>query len=82
MSDKYRSDWENIVNRRIPYNNTAFFKDKYTQIANVYVKNLGSKPLDSAKILYTVWYERDGNLSQKEMEPNLAKFMQNMSVKE
>lgn len=82
LSDKYRSDWENIVNRRIPYNNTAFFKDKYTQIANVYVKNLGSKPLDSAKILYTVWYERDGNLSQKEMEPNLAKFMQNMSVKE
>lgn len=82
MSDSFRSDWENLVHRRMPYDKVSFFKDKSTAIATVYTKNAPAKGLDAAAVLYNVGYMRDGNFDQKEMEAKLDKFMENLSVLE
>jgi hypothetical protein len=74
MSDTYRSDWENLVNTKMPYNKVSFIQDKMTTIATVYTRDINLKNLDSASILYDVGHMKDGNIGQKEMETDLDSF--------
>jgi serine protease Do len=84
LGDEYQSSWENMVERRFPYNRSAYFKDKVTIISATY--NRGS-PLEkgdvsSISVLYTVGYVKEGNVDQKEMEAKLEMFMRNLVVYE
>jgi len=81
LSDKDRKDWEDIVNRRMPYNKTSFFKEVSTIIATVYTQKTVEK-LAVAPLLYTVLYGLDGNIDQKTVEGKLDRFVQNLAVKE
>ncbi|HKZ17384.1 MAG TPA: trypsin-like peptidase domain-containing protein [Geobacteraceae bacterium] len=82
MSDTYRSDWENLVNTKMPYNKVSFIQDKMTTIATVYTRDINLKNLDSASILYDVGHMKDGNIGQKEMETDLDSFVRNMTMYE
>ena len=81
LSDKDRKDWEDIVNRRTPYNKTSFFKDTRTMIGTVYTQKTVEK-LAAAPLLYTVFYGLDGNVDQKTVEGKLDRVVQNLVVKE
>jgi hypothetical protein len=80
LGDEYQSSWENMVERRFPYNRSAYFKDKITIISATY--NQGSQlekgDESSIPVLYTVGYVKEGNVDQKEMEAKLEMFMRNM----
>jgi serine protease Do len=80
LGDEYQSSWENMVERRFPYNRSAYFKDKITTISATY--NQGSQlekgDVSSIPVLYTVGYVKEGNVDQKEMEAKLEMFMRNM----
>jgi serine protease Do len=84
LGDQYQSNWENMVERRFPYNRSAYYKDKVTIISATY--NLGSKlgkgEAPSGSVLYTVGFMKQGNVGQKEMEAKLETFMRNLAVYE
>ena len=84
LGDEYQSSWENMAERRFPYNRSAYFKDKVTIISATY--NRGSQlekgDVSSSPVLYTVGYIKEGNVDQKEMEAKLEMFMRNLVVYE
>jgi len=82
MSDNFRSDWENLVNRRMPYDKVSFFKDKTTAIMTVFTKGVSATELDRAPVLYNVGFVKTGSIEQKEMAPILDKFMENLAIYE
>ena len=84
LGDEYQSSWENMVERRFPYNRSAYFKDKVTIISATYHRGspLEKGDVSSISVLYTVGYVKEGNVDQKEMEGKLAMFMRNLVVYE
>ena len=84
LGDEYQSNWENMVERRFPYNRSAYHKDKITVISTVYhwidPSEKGAAP--SGSVLYTVGLIKDGNVDQKEMETKLEMFVRNLIVYE
>ncbi len=77
LSDKYRDDWNNIVIQKFPFNKSAYYKDKTTNIATIIKKSDVKIP-----ILYSVVYSKDGKAEQRKMEARLDKFIQNLTVYE
>lgn len=82
LSDAYRSDWDNLVNARMPYNKVSFFQDKMTTIAMPYTRGIDPEKLDSAHVLYDVVHLKDGNVEQKEMEKEIDRFAEGVTVYE
>ena len=82
MSDTYQSEWKNVTNEKYPYNNSSFYNDNRTVIAIVHKKDMQSRKLKSAALLYTVGYTRDGKVGQKTMKEKLNNFMKNLDVYE
>jgi len=82
MSDAYRSDWDNLVNARMPYNKVSFIQDKMTTIFMPYAKGTNLKKLGSANVLYDVGHIKDGNVEQKEMEKEIDRFVKGVTVYE
>jgi serine protease Do len=84
LGDEYQSSWENMVERRFPYNRSAYFKDKVTIISATYHRGsqLEKGDVSSSPVLYTVGYFKEGNVDQKEMEAKLEMFMRNLVVYE
>lgn len=84
LGDEYQSSWENMVERRFPYNRSAYFKDKVTIISATYHRGspLEKGDVSSSPVLYTVGYVKEGNVDQKEMEAKLEMFMRNLVVYE
>lgn len=82
LDDKFRGKWENIVQRRHPYNRTAFFDERRTLIADVAVPGSGPKDLARAPLLYTVYYGTDGTVEQKVALERLERFRANLDVRE
>jgi hypothetical protein len=84
LGDQYQSIWENMVERRFPYNRSAYYKDKVTIILTTY--NQGSKSgkgdVPPGSVLYTVGFIKQGNVDQKEMEAKLEMFMRHLVVYE
>ncbi|HVP77255.1 MAG TPA: serine protease [Thermodesulfobacteriota bacterium] len=84
LGDEYQSNWENMVERRFPYNRSAYHKDKMTVISTIYQwtdpSEKGAAP--SGSVLYTVGLIKDGNVDQKEMETKLEMFVRNLIVYE
>lgn len=81
LADKDRQDWDNISNRRMPFNKSSFTSDKYTTIGTVYTQQ-AAENLASAPLLYTVFYGMSGNLEQKTVAEKLDKFTQDLVIKE
>lgn len=77
LSDKYQGDWNNIVMQKFPFNKSAYYKDKTTNIATIMKKSDVKTP-----VLYSVVYSKDGKAGQREMESRLDKFIQNLTVYE
>jgi len=82
LSDAYRSDWENLVNARIPYNKASFFQNKTTNIGLPYTRGISPGNLASASVLYDVGHVKDGNVEQKEMEKEIDRFVGGLTVHE
>ena len=84
LGDQYQSNWENMVERKFPYNRSSYYKDKVTIISTTY--NRGSqtakKEEASGSVLYTVGFIKQGNVGQKEMEAKLEMFMRNLVIYE
>ena len=84
LGDQYQSNWENMVERRFPYNRSAYHKDKMTVISTIYHWTDPSKKdaALSGSVLYTVGLIKEGNVDQKEMETKLEMFVRNLIVYE
>jgi hypothetical protein len=84
LGDQYQSNWENMVERRFPYNRSVYHKDKITLISTIYSPSGKSEKEDapSSSILYTVGFIKEGNVDQKEMEAKLDLFMGNLVIYE
>lgn len=84
LGDQYQSNWENMVERKFPYNRSSYYKDKVTIISTTY--NRGSqaakKEEASGSVLYTVGFIKQGNVGQKEMEAKLEMFMRHLVIYE
>ena len=82
LGDQYQSNWENMVERRFPYNRSAYYKDKVTLISTTYNRSSrsGKGDVPSGSVLYTVGFIKQGNVDQKEMESKLEMFMRNLVV--
>lgn len=80
IRDKYKSEWEKMVGRKMPYNKTSFFKDKSSVIATVYSGNIPEGKLEAATVLYHLGYMKEGTHGQKEMEGALESLMKNITV--
>jgi hypothetical protein len=84
LGDQYQSNWENMLERKFPYNRSSYYKDKVTIISTTY--NRGSqaakKEEASGSVLYTVGFIKQGNVGQKEMEAKLEMFMRNLVIYE
>ena len=84
LGDQYQSNWENMVERKFPYDRSAYYKDKVTIISTT---NCGDgqgakKEAFSSSVLYTVGFIKEGNVSQKEMEAKLEMFMRHLTIYE
>ena len=84
LGDQYQSSWEDVVERRFPYNRSAYYKDKVTIISTTYdgSSKSGKGEAPSRSIQYTVGFIKQGNVDQKEMEAKLEMFMRNLVVYE
>jgi len=76
LGDQYQSNWENMVERKFPYDRCAYFKDKVTVISTT--KYGGGQ--DS--VLYTVGFIKEGNISQRDMDAKLEMFMRHLTIYE
>jgi len=84
LGDQYQSNWENMVERKFPFNRSAYHKDKITLISTIYNGNgiSGKDEALSSSVLYTVGFVKQGNVDQKEMESKLDVFMRNLVIYE
>ena len=84
LGDQYQSNWENMVERRFPYNRSAYYKDKMTLISTTYHSSSKSEKGEAlpGSVLYTVGFIKEGNVDQKEMAAKLEMFMRNLVVYE
>jgi serine protease Do len=80
MSDDDKRYWGNLVEGRIPYHETAFFRDEYTYIGKVLSRK--ADPADASKLLYSLIYCDDGNQTQAVMKPQLDRFSKQVKLKE
>ncbi|HUL29759.1 MAG TPA: hypothetical protein VLZ03_04830, partial [Thermodesulfobacteriota bacterium] len=84
LGDQYQSNWENMVERKFPYDRSAYHKDKVTLISTT---NSGGgqwakKEATVGSVLYTIGFIKEGNVSQKEMEAKLEMFMRHLTIYE
>ncbi len=84
LGDQYQSHWENMVERKFPYDRSAYYKDKVTIIstANCGGDQGAKKGTTSGSVLYTVGFIKEGNISQKEMDAKLEMFMRHLTIYE
>jgi serine protease Do len=84
LGDEYQNNWENMVDRRFPYNRSAYHKDKMTLISTIYNRTDKSEKeaVPSGSVLYTVGLIKEGSVDQKEMEKKLEMFVRNLTVYE
>ncbi len=80
MNDSYQKNWDDMVKERYPYNKTAVFKDGNTVIRSVHHQDDCSP--SKCQVIYTILYQRDGNISDKDMNKILKKIDKNVKVKE
>jgi serine protease Do len=84
LGDQYQSNWKDMVERKFPYNRSAYYKDKVTMISTT--DHRGSQPgeedVPSVSVLYAVGFMEQGNVGQKEMDAKLEAFMRNLVVYE
>ncbi|MFZ5995266.1 MAG: trypsin-like peptidase domain-containing protein [Thermodesulfobacteriota bacterium] len=78
LGDKYESHWEIIEKQKFPFNHSAFYRDKATNISTVF----NQSDAESTSVLYTIGYEKEGKVDQKEMEAKLNKFIRNLKIYE
>ena len=84
LGDQYQSNWEDMVERKFPYNRSAYYKDKVTMISTTYHQGSksGEEDAPSVSVLYAVGFMEQGNVGQKEMDAKLEAFMRNLVVYE
>jgi len=84
LGNQYQSNWKDMVERKFPYNRSAYYKDKVTIISTTYSQGSKSGKGDAPSVssLYTVAFIEQGNVGQKEMDAKLEAFMSNLVVYE
>ncbi len=84
LGDQYLSNWENMVEQRFPYSQSAYYKDKVTIISTTCGRGgrPGNKEAPPNSVLYSVGFIKQGNVGQKEMEAKLETFMRHLTVYE
>lgn len=80
LSDSYHSEWNNILTQKFPYNKSAFYREGVTSIRTVHPQPKSTT--SEAPFLYTVAYEREGNVDQQEMETGLEKIIRSIKIYE
>jgi hypothetical protein len=77
MSENDKRYWDKLVEGRIPYNESSFYKDENTYIGKVLSKKTGDN-----KLLFSLIYCDDGNKTQEVMKPKLEEFARHVNLKE
>lgn len=77
MSQDEKLYWSKLQEGRIPYSETAFFKDENTYIGKVLSKKTGNNNL-----LFSLIYCEDGNKTQEVMKPKIESFAKHITLKE
>ncbi len=80
LNDAYRSDWENMVKQKFPYNRSSFFNEG-TTIIKMARPMEGMSPEDTP-FFYNISYKKLGNGEQKEMEATLDKIAGSVRILE
>ena len=82
LNDSYRSKWENIAERKFPYNSSSYYSDGKTVIKTTY-GSLGETAKDLDKpLLYSVTYQVEGAFEQDEMTDRLQKILSSINILE
>ena len=82
LNDSYRNKWENIAERKFPYNSSSYYSDGKTVIKTTY-----GSPGETAKdldkpLLYSVTYQVEGAFEQDEMTDRLQKILSSINILE
>ncbi|HEY6839343.1 MAG TPA: serine protease [Geobacteraceae bacterium] len=80
LGDKFKSEWDKLVGKKMPYNKVAFVQDKSTVIEAPFTRNIPAKRLAGVDVLYHVGYMREGTRGQKEMAAGLDAFLKGIKV--
>jgi hypothetical protein len=82
LSDRYKSEWEKMINRKMPYNKTSYLNEKTSVISTVYPEDMTGNLMGKARLLYRVSYTKEGNIGQEAMKAALDGFLKNIEVYE
>jgi hypothetical protein len=75
MSENQKSAWDNMLQRRTPFNGMAYFSDKKTLIQHILQKNDDSTPAKSeSEVLYLISYGENGSVDGGQMLSKLTTF--------
>lgn len=80
LSDKFQSAWQDVVERKFPFNRSVYSKDDYTAIATVY--GGAAKKKSAPSLFYTVGHMASGTVDQAQMDAKLDGFLKNLKVYE
>jgi hypothetical protein len=80
MDDRYKSSWEKLVGRKIPYNGVSFPIDKSTAISTVHTGTLPAGNLADAAVLYHIDLVKEGSLQNSAMETSLDRVLRNLVI--
>jgi len=82
LDAKHKNRWDAIVNRRHPYNKSAYTDDKRTLIGEVHARGIPSEKLVEAPLLYTAFYSADGNIEPASIASKLDRFLEKLTIRE
>jgi len=82
MNDDYRKDWDNMANRRHPYDQASYFTNDQTVIGTVFPRDVNPQMLSAAPVLYAVMHSADGVIQQNVAAAQLNGFIRGFDVRE
>ncbi|MDH5600900.1 MAG: serine protease [Gammaproteobacteria bacterium] len=75
MNERYSRRWDNIVNRRTPYDNKAYMNSDMTNITKIKADNLDA--LDENDIVYAISWHEKGTVAHDIMEAKVKSLKSN-----
>ena len=80
LDDRYKSTWEKLAGRKLPFNRVPFAVDKSTAIATVLTGSPSAGSLGDAAVLYHIDFVREGTRQNSEMETSLDRVLGNLVI--
>ena len=82
MNDDYRKDWDNMANKRHPYDQASYFTNDQTVIGTVFPRDVNPQTLSASPVLYAVMHSADGVVQQNTAAAQLNGFIRGLEIRE